>query len=57
MQLVRWLCVAENDYKRSVEELGAVDFDLVGEGVARELRDVALQVQNVQAFSQSNNRG
>lgn len=47
MELVRWLGIAENHYKGSVEELGAVDLDLVGEGVPRELRDVTFEVENV----------
>ena len=38
MQLVGWLSVAEDHHEGAIEELGAVDFDLIGEGVARELR-------------------
>jgi hypothetical protein len=38
VQFVGWLGVAEDHHQGPIEELGAVDFDLVGEGVARELR-------------------
>lgn len=44
MQLVRRLSVAKDDNKGPVEEFGAVDLDLVGEGVPRELSYVSFQV-------------
>ena len=37
MQFIRRLGVAEDHDEWPVEELGAVDFDLVGEGVSWEL--------------------
>ena len=52
VELVGWLRVAEDHHEGTIEEFRAVYFDLIGECVARELSDVALQVQNVQAFSQ-----
>ena len=49
MQFIWRLGIAENDDQGPIEELRAVDFDLVGKGVSRELCNVSLQVQNVQA--------
>lgn len=48
VQLIRRLCVAEDNYEGPVEKLRAVDFDLICERVAGELCNVSLQVQNVQ---------
>ena len=44
MQLIRWLSVTEDDYEWTVEELRAVNFDLISECVSRELCYVSLEV-------------
>ena len=49
MQLVRWLCVAEDHNQWSIEKLRTVDFDLICKGIARELSAVSFQVKNVEA--------
>jgi hypothetical protein len=49
LQLVGRLGVAEDHDEGPVEKLAAVDFDLVCERVPRELRDVSLQIEDVQA--------
>ena len=49
VQLVWRLRVAEDHYEGAVEELGAINFDLVGKCVSWELCDVSFEVQNVQA--------
>ena len=47
MELIRRLCIAEDHNKRPIEKFRAIYFDLIGEGVSGELRDVALQVKDV----------
>ena len=44
MQLIRGFGVTEHDNKRTVEEFGAVNFDLICECVPRELCYVSLEV-------------
>ena len=49
VQLVRRLSVAEHYYERTIEELRAVDFDLIGECVSWELCYVSFEIQNMKA--------
>ena len=49
MQLVGWFRITEDDDEWTIEELGAVDLDLICEGVPWKLRYVSFQVKDVQA--------
>ena len=48
MQFVRGLRVAEDHYKRAIEKLRAVNFNLICKCISRKLLNVSFQVKYVQ---------
>ena len=56
VQLVRRLGITKDYYEWSVEELRAVNFDLIGKCVSRELCYVSLEVENMQTYITERNK-